>query len=60
MIQVIANMPVGTIGLRAIGKVSGLENAVEAFGWLMPGNVKVFESDDVREAKQWLVGLDDD
>ena len=122
MIQVISNMPVGTIGLRASGKVSEedyrdvlvptinaameqgkvrlmcvledevgykpgavwadtkkwlknlkglervaivsdadwLENAVKAFGWLMPGEVKVFEPDDVRDAKQWLVGLDDD
>ena len=122
MIQVISNMPVGTIGLRASGKISEedyrdvlvptinaameqgkvrllyvledeagykpgavwadtkmwfknlkgwerlaivsdadwLENAVKAFGWLMPGEVKVFESDDVRDAKQWLVGLDDD
>jgi len=122
MITVIPNMPVGTIGLRASGKVSEedyrdvlvptisaameqgnvrlmyvledeadykpgavwadtkmwfknlkgwervaivsdadwLENAVKAFGWLMPGEVKVFESDDIRDAKQWLVGLDDD
>ena len=122
MIQVISNMPVGTIGLRASGKISEddyrdvlvptinaameqgkvrllyvledeagykpgavwadtkmwfknlkgwervaivsdadwLENAVKAFGWLMPGEVKVFEPDDVRAAKQWLVGLDDD
>jgi len=122
MIQVISNMPVGTIGLRAGGKVSEedyrdvlvptinaameqgkvrllyvledeagykpgavwadtkmwfknlkgwerlaivsdadwLENAVKAFGWLMPGEVKVFESGDVRDAKQWLVRLDDD
>ena len=122
MIQVISNMPVGTIGLRASGKVSEedyrdvlvptinaameqgnvrlmcvledevgykpsavwadtkmwftslkswervaivsdadwLENAVKAFGWLMPGEVKVFESGDVRDAKQWLVRLDDD
>jgi hypothetical protein len=37
-----------------------LENAVKAFGWLMPGEVKVFESDDVRDAKGWLVGIDDD
>jgi hypothetical protein len=122
MIKVITNMPVGTIGLRASGKVSEadyrdvlvpainsameqgsvrlmyvleddadykpgavwadtkmwfknlkewervaivsdadwLENAVKAFGWLMPGEVKVFEPDDVRDAKQWLVGIDDD
>jgi SpoIIAA-like len=122
MIQVISNMPVGTIGLRASGKVSEedyrdvlvpsintamehdkvrllyvlkdeagykpgavwadpkmwfkdlkgwerlaivsdadwLENAVAAFGWLGPGEVMVFESDDVRDAEQWLVGLADD
>ena len=122
MIKAIANMPEGTNGLPASGKVSGedyrdvlvptinaameqgnvrlmylledeadykpgavwadtkmwfknhkgwervatvsaadwLENAVKAFGWLMPGEVKVFEPDNVRDAKQWLVGLDDD
>jgi SpoIIAA-like len=37
-----------------------LENAVEAFGWMMPGEIKVFESDEVRDAKAWLVGIDDD
>jgi hypothetical protein len=26
----------------------------------MPGEVKVFETDDVHDAKEWLVGLDDD
>ena len=122
MITVISNMPVGTIGLRASGKVSEedyrdvlvptinaameqgnvrlmcvledevgykpsavwadskvwfkslkgwervaivsdadwLEIAVKRLGWLMPGEVRVFESGDVRDAKQWLVGLDDD
>jgi hypothetical protein len=35
-----------------------LENAVKAFGWLLPGEVKVFETDDVPEAKAWLVGID--
>ena len=39
-----------------------LENAVDAFGWLMPGKVKAFESDEMDEAKGWLVGIavDDD
>jgi hypothetical protein len=36
-----------------------LENMVKAFGWMMPGEIKVFESDDVDDAKEWLVGLDD-
>lgn len=37
-----------------------LENSVKAFGWMMPGEIKVFESDDVVDAKRWLVDLDDD
>ena len=37
-----------------------LENAVKTFGWMMPGKVKVFDGDDVKEAKAWLVGIDDD
>jgi hypothetical protein len=123
MIRVIENMPLGTIGLEAVGKVTEddyrdmllpavsaalergdvrllyvlgenfdsysagalwadtkllaenhkawkkvaivsdadwLENSIKAFGWLMPGEVKVFETDDVHDAKEWLVGLDDD
>ena len=123
MIKVIDNMPPGTIGLEAVGKVTEddyrdvlvpavvaalergdvrllyvlgedyesyapgavwadtklwaghlkgwkriaivsdadwLEHSVKAFGWLMPGKVKVFETDDVRDAKAWLVGLEDD
>ena len=123
MIKVIENMPPGTLGLEAVGKVTDedyrdvlapaiadaasrgdvrllyvlgkdfdsysagamwadtklftehrkawkrvaivsdadwLENGVKAFGWLMPGEVKVFETDDVRDAKAWLVGLEDD
>ncbi|MGB0099519.1 MAG: STAS/SEC14 domain-containing protein [Nocardioides sp.] len=35
-----------------------LENAVKAFGWLMPGEVKLFDDDEVREAKAWLAGSD--
>jgi hypothetical protein len=123
MIKVIENMPVGTIGVEAAGKVTEddyrnvlvpavsaalergdvrllyvlgkdfdsysagalwadtkllagnrkawkkvaivsdadwLENSIKAFGWLMPGEVKVFETDEVHDAKEWLVGLDDD
>jgi len=48
-------------GWRRVALVSDadwLENAVKAFGWLLPGEVKVFETDDVPEAKAWLVGID--
>jgi hypothetical protein len=37
-----------------------LENSVKAFGWLVPGEVKVFETDDIDDAKEWLAGLDDE
>jgi hypothetical protein len=123
VIRIIENMPAGTIGLEAVGKVTDddyrdvllpavsaalersdvrlmyvlgedfdsyspgavwadtklwvhhikgwkkvaivsdadwLENSVKAFHWLIPGDVKVFETDDVDDAKEWLVGLDDD
>ena len=118
MIRTIENMPAGTIGLEAVGKVTEedyqdtvtaalergdarllyvlgrefdsysvgamwadtkltaghrkgwdkvavvsdadwLENSVKAFGWLMPGKVKVFETDDVDDAIEWLTGQDD-
>ena len=33
-----------------------LENAIKMFGWMMPGEIKVFDDDDeVPEAKAWLV-----
>ena len=123
MIKIIQNMPAGTIGLEAVGKVTDddyrdvlmpaisaalerndvrllyvlgedfgsysagamwadtklwaqhlkawqkiaivsdadwLENSVEAFGWLIPGEVKVFETDDLDEAKEWLAGFSDE
>ena len=37
-----------------------LENSIKAFGWLMPGKVKVFDDDDLDDAKDWLVADDDD
>jgi SpoIIAA-like len=37
-----------------------LENGIKAFGWLMPGEVKVFETDDLDDAKEWLAGWKDD
>jgi hypothetical protein len=39
-----------------------LDNTAGLISRLVPGQVKVFESDEVNEAKAWLVGitLDDD
>jgi len=31
-----------------------LENSIKAFGWMMPGEVKVFDDDEVEEATAWL------
>lgn len=123
MIKIIQDMPVGTIGLEAVGKVTEedyrnvllpaissavertdvrllyvlgddfdsyspgavwadtklwaghprawkrvaivsdadwLENSIKAFGWLVPGEVKIFETDDLDEAKEWLARSDGD
>ena len=31
-----------------------LENSIKAFGWMMPGEVKVFDDDEIEEATAWL------
>lgn len=36
-----------------------MEHAVKAVNWMASGELKVFESDDLRDAKIWLVGIDD-
>ncbi len=46
--------------VAVISDADWLEHAVKAFGWMVPGEVKVFEPDDVRDAKAWLVGIDGD
>lgn len=35
-----------------------VEKAVKAFGWLMHGRIRVFEDDEVDDAKQWLAASD--
>jgi hypothetical protein len=45
--------------LAIVSDADWLENAVKAFGWMMPGEVKVFEPDDVDDAKAWLVSTVD-
>jgi hypothetical protein len=44
--------------VAVVSDADWLEHAVNAFGWLVPGEVKVFETDDLDEAKAWLVGID--
>ncbi len=35
-----------------------MEKGVELFSWAMPGEVKVFDDDETRDALTWLVGID--
>jgi hypothetical protein len=39
--------------------VDWVEKAVKAFGWLMPGRIRVFDDDEVDQAKLWLVTPDE-
>lgn len=50
-------------GWRRVAIVSDadwLGNAVKAFGWMMPGEIKVFDDDDLADARAWLVATGDD
>jgi SpoIIAA-like len=40
--------------------VDWVESAVRAFGWLMPGRIRLFDDDEVDAAKLWLVTPDED
>jgi hypothetical protein len=40
--------------LAVVSDVDWLENSIKAFGWMMPGEVKVFDDDEIDEAMAWL------
>jgi hypothetical protein len=42
--------------VAVVSDADWLENAVKAFGWMMPGEVRVFDDDDEDEARAWLAG----
>jgi hypothetical protein len=44
--------------VAVVSDADWLEHAVSVFGWLVPGEMRVFETDDLDEAKAWLVGID--
>ncbi len=46
--------------IAVVTDVDWVENAIKAFGWLMKGKIKVFDDDDLDEAKLWLVTPDVD
>jgi hypothetical protein len=40
--------------VAVVSDADWLENSIKAFGWMMPGEVKMFGDDEVDEAKAWL------
>jgi SpoIIAA-like len=42
--------------VAVVSDADWLERSIHAFGWMMPGEIKVFEPDEVDDAKTWLVG----
>ena len=48
-------------GWQKVAVVSDAEwlESIRAFGWLMPGEIRVFELDDVDEAQEWLAAPDE-
>ena len=58
--KLFAGHPRGWKKVAVVSDADWLENGVKAFGWLMPGKVRVFETDDVDDALEWLTGVDDD
>jgi len=46
--------------IAIVSDADWLEHSLRTFGWMVPGELKVFETDELTEAKRWLVGLEDD
>ena len=42
--------------VAVVSDAEWLERSIHAFGWMMPGEIKVFASGDVDYAKAWLAG----
>ena len=55
-----AGHPTGWARIAVATDVDWVEHAIKAFGWMMPGRVRLFDDDDVDEAKRWLVLPDED
>lgn len=46
--------------IAVVSDADWLEHSLKTLGWLVPGEIKVFETDEVLDAKRWLVGLEGD
>jgi hypothetical protein len=58
--KLFAGHPRGWKKVAVVSDADWLENSVKASGWLMPGKVRDFETDDVDDALEWLTGVDED
>ena len=45
------DLPDYVVGVRAIGEV---DDDDQAFGWLIPGEVRVFHLDELETARTWI------
>ena len=50
-----AGHPTGWERIAVATDVDWVEKAIKAFGWMMPGRIRLFDDEDVDEAKRWLV-----
>jgi len=50
--------PQGLEEIAIVSDAEWLEDSVKVFGWLIPGEIKVFDADEVHT--KWLVALDED
>ena len=55
-----AGHPTGWERIAVATDVDWVERAIKAFGWMMPGRIRLFDDDDVDEAKRWLVLPEED
>jgi SpoIIAA-like len=55
-----AGRPKGWKKIAIVSDAEWLEHSVKVFGWLIPGEIKVFDTDEVHDARKWLVALDED
>lgn len=42
--------------VAVVSDADWLEHAAKAFGWMMPGELRVFDDDDLEDAKSWVAG----
>lgn len=46
--------------VAVVTDVDWVENAIKAFGWLMHGKIRVFDDDELDDAKQWVAAPDEE